>query len=195
VRKLSDAKSTARKSASAFIAIIAVLMLSLTANSSFWQWDPIAVHGQTVLVTIFDCSGSNCSPQGGGYGFRSNVLNITTGTTVTWINSGYTTHTSTDTAPAPYWDSGSISPGGSYSKFFGRPGVYHYQCTIHPFMTGIINATGPVVQEPSQQSPNASFPILYLIPIAIIVIVIVGLSLFILRRRTLRKPARPSASP
>src|SRR5215831_2866194 len=108
--------SATRKRKYASITIIAVLIFSLTANATLWQWAPNTVHGQTVQVSIFDCSGSSCSPQGGGYGFRPSLLNISTGTTVTWVNSGYTTHTSTDTASTPYWDSGSISPSGSYSK-------------------------------------------------------------------------------
>lgn len=36
------------------------------------------------------------------------------------------------------FDSGSLAPGGTFSHTFTAAGTYHYHCSIHPSMTGII---------------------------------------------------------
>lgn len=166
------------------IAVLLLLSSTILASPIFLRYQDVLAQSQTIQVTIFDCSGSNCNPGGGGYGFKPAVLNITTGTTVTWVNTGFTTHTTTDTESSPYWDSGSIAPGGSYSKFFGSAGVYHYECTIHPFMKGIINATGPTVQPPPA---NSSLPLLYVVPAVVVVAAFAGIAFYILRGRKNKK--------
>lgn len=36
------------------------------------------------------------------------------------------------------FDSGSFAPGATFSHTFTTAGTYHYHCSIHPSMTGII---------------------------------------------------------
>jgi plastocyanin len=161
-----------------WIACFALLSTGLSESSLLWGGPFVNAQVQTVQVTIFE------------YSFGPKVLNITTGTTVKWVDTGSLVHTSTDNESSPYWDSGSISPGSSYSKFFGNPGFYQYYCTIHPFMRAYVNATGSVVQTPQQQSTN--LPWFYIVIATIVAAAIIGGSVIYLRRRRNSRP--PTAS-
>lgn len=60
---------------------------------------------------------------------------ITEGDTVVWESAGNVPHTTTGSI----WDSGTISPGGTFSFTFDEAGSYEYHCNIHPsFMLGRI---------------------------------------------------------
>jgi len=56
------------------------------------------------------------------------------GDTVVWRNGDATNHTVT--ADDGSFDSGYVSPGGTFARTFARAGVYAYHCTIHKFMRG-----------------------------------------------------------
>lgn len=90
------------------------------------------------------------------FDFHEPVLEISAGTTVTWINNDEATHqiTAADvnaegrTVPAedPLFASDvlasvSIAPGSSFSHTFTEPGEYLYMCSIHPGMTARIIVT------------------------------------------------------
>src|SRR6516162_8623305 len=64
--------------------------------------------------------------------YAPNPVNVAPGSTVTWTNNDTTSHTSTANDGA--WDSGSIPPGGSFSRMFPNAGTFTYRCTIHPGM-------------------------------------------------------------
>ncbi len=64
------------------------------------------------------------------FAYNPLTLAITNGTTVTWINSDGVAHTVTSVTGA--FDSGSISPGGTFSYTFNQTGTFEYECTIHP---------------------------------------------------------------
>jgi plastocyanin len=68
--------------------------------------------------------------------FGANPLTISTGTTISWLNSDNTTHTSS--ADGNQWSSGNISPGGRFNFTFGSAGRFTYHCQIHPNMIGTI---------------------------------------------------------
>jgi len=68
--------------------------------------------------------------------FGANPLTVTSGTTIMWVNNDNVTHTSV--ADAGAWNSGSIAPGGSFSRTFSSTGTFTYHCTIHPNMVGTI---------------------------------------------------------
>jgi plastocyanin len=70
------------------------------------------------------------------FAFRPGTLTIAKGTRVKWTNRGAVTHTSTSNKGV--WDSGSIAPGGTFSRVFKRAGTFKYHCTIHPTMTAKI---------------------------------------------------------
>jgi plastocyanin len=68
--------------------------------------------------------------------FGANPLTISAGTTISWLNSDNTTHTST--ADGQQWTSGDIPPGGRFNFAFPSPGRFTYRCQIHPNMVGTV---------------------------------------------------------
>jgi plastocyanin len=76
--------------------------------------------------------------------FSPGNLTVRVGSTVTWVNMDPVAHTVTSTSVpsvASSFDSGVILFGYSYHYKFNQPGIYHYYCSIHPSMTGIIIVT------------------------------------------------------
>ncbi len=74
--------------------------------------------------------------------FVPGTINATQGATITWINkdgfdhSVYTFNTTLIGSPI------FIQPGHTFSYTIPKnvtPGKYYYECTIHPFMIGLIN--------------------------------------------------------
>src|SRR2546430_778685 len=61
---------------------------------------------------------------------------IPAGATVVWVNDDVAEHTVTFDGTEP--GSPMISPGGTFSHRFDRPGTYPYHCTPHPFMKGVV---------------------------------------------------------
>ena len=55
-------------------------------------------------------------------------LTVAAGDIVVWTFDGSIVHTTT----GPSWDSGNVSPGGSYQQTFGAAGTFNYFCKIHP---------------------------------------------------------------
>jgi plastocyanin len=79
--------------------------------------------------------GSHSGPGISGYTFFPALITTSSGATVTWTNYDGVSHTVTDAAGSPAFDSGPIAPGASYSVMLTLPGTYTYKCTIHPTMT------------------------------------------------------------
>jgi plastocyanin len=73
------------------------------------------------------------------FAFQPASISVPAGSTVTWNNTGGATHTVTAFNGA--FDSGNLSPGGSFSETFSNPGVYMYHCTIHHNMVGTVMVT------------------------------------------------------
>jgi plastocyanin len=63
-------------------------------------------------------------------------LNVSVGSTVTWVNTDSVSHTSTSDVSG--WDSGIVTPRGQFSFGFQSAGTYRYHCAIHPGMVGTI---------------------------------------------------------
>ncbi len=83
-----------------------------------------------------------------GRTFSPGDLVVLTGDTVTWTNGDTGSHTATSDDGT--FDSGPISPGGSFSFTFVHAGAYPYHCTIHRFMRGVIHVYGLALTGPSQ---------------------------------------------
>jgi plastocyanin len=81
------------------------------------------------------------------WGYKPAEITIETGTTVTWVNNGAQDHTVTDEDGA--FDSGTMSPGDTFKFTFKKPGVFHYNCTPHPWMEGTVK-----VHEPGKAPPK-----------------------------------------
>lgn len=83
------------------------------------------------LGLFFDPEGAPTPPQVGenevnifDYTFMPEQLEVTVGTTVTWVNNDVVVHTVT--AEDGSFDSGEIDPGGTYSFTFERTGEFEY---------------------------------------------------------------------
>jgi len=72
----------------------------------------------------------------GRYKFPTDAVRIPAGATVVWVNDDVAEHTVTFDGTEP--GSPTISPGGTFSHRFDKPGTYAYHCTPHPFMKGVV---------------------------------------------------------
>ena len=63
-------------------------------------------------------------------------LTIAAGTTVTWKNEDGEVHRVQDDHKG--FSSAALDTDDSFSHTFATPGVYHYFCSIHPYMVGKI---------------------------------------------------------
>lgn len=70
------------------------------------------------------------------FGFSPAAITVKPRATVTWTNTGKTTHivTSDDSS----FDSKPVAPGATVSVTFDKPGTYRYHCSIHPSMHGTV---------------------------------------------------------
>jgi len=68
--------------------------------------------------------------------YTPDEVDITVGTTVTWMNTDSISHTSTSDGTG--WNSGNVAPGGQFSFTFQTAGSFPYHCTIHPGMVGTV---------------------------------------------------------
>ena len=78
--------------------------------------------------------------------FRHVDLEIKTNTVVLWTNKDQPLHTTThipgERGVPTEWNSGPFAPNTSYRFHFTEPGVYPYQCLIHPVsMRGVVTVT------------------------------------------------------
>jgi plastocyanin len=110
------------------------LLLSASLGLAFWE----AGNGEGFAPeppqenAIIDVSIVN-------FDFLPPIISIDVGDQVRWTNNSSFSHTSTsgspfDPDPGSIWDSGPISPGGTFTFTFDTPGNYHYFCTPHPLM-------------------------------------------------------------
>ena len=71
------------------------------------------------------------------FSFNPSVLNIKTGTTVTWTNNDSVAHTVTSDSNG-LLNSPTLSPGDSFSFTFTNTGSTNYHCNIHTMMRGVV---------------------------------------------------------
>jgi hypothetical protein len=68
-------------------------------------------------------------------------VRIGQGESVIWTNDGNAPHTSTQSGPLAFWDTGNIAPGdfGEVDQgVLDAAGSYPYHCTLHPSMHGVV---------------------------------------------------------
>jgi plastocyanin len=70
------------------------------------------------------------------FAFDPPDLTIAAGTTVTWKNDDGEVHKVQDDHKR--FSSSALDTDDSFSHTFATPGVYHYFCSIHPYMVGKI---------------------------------------------------------
>jgi len=69
--------------------------------------------------------------------YNPNPITVAVGTTVSFLNSDNTTHTSVSNTGV--WSSGNIAPGGRFNTTLTVAGSYPYHCNIHPGMVATLN--------------------------------------------------------
>jgi plastocyanin len=96
------------------------------------------------------------------FAFQPASVELATGGTVTWTNTGQAPHTVT--ADDGSFDSGTLSPGATFSQTFATAGTFTYHCNIHPQMTATVIVGGPggsgsdaqAQAAPAQSTPQAA---------------------------------------
>ncbi len=108
----------------------------------------------SVLMVLGVVAVSGCTSQSANTitiqnsSFNPTTLNVTVGTTVTWINrAGATQEIVSDSG---IFDSGNLTNGMSYNYTFNQSGSYPYHSSVNPSMTGT------VVVSASNSSSNSS---------------------------------------
>ena len=71
--------------------------------------------------------------------YSPTMIQIISGTTVTWINDDSVVHTVTDLNGT--FDSHLILPSTNWKHDFFNEGKYYYFCTLHPWMKGLVIVT------------------------------------------------------
>ena len=72
------------------------------------------------------------------YTFRPGVLTVAKGAPVVWINKDDDVHTIKSQDGPEAFNSPALESGSQFRFKFTRAGTYHYVCTVHPFMHGVI---------------------------------------------------------
>jgi amicyanin len=68
--------------------------------------------------------------------FQPSLIEITAGTTVTWVNTDVVSHQVSSGQTLWFADSPMLATGESYSFTFEEPGTFDYVCGPHPGMAG-----------------------------------------------------------
>ena len=72
------------------------------------------------------------------YSFHPGALTVRKDSTVTWVNKDGDVHTIKSTDGSEAFASPALDTGSQYAFTFHRPGTYHYVCSVHPYMHGVI---------------------------------------------------------
>jgi plastocyanin len=74
------------------------------------------------------------------FSFSPAAITVKAGTTVTWTNRDEEPH-SVVSSEEPMRSPTLAGNANTFSHTFARPGTYHYNCGIHPFMQGTVEVT------------------------------------------------------
>lgn len=90
---------------------------------------------EAVTETVLIPEGAGVQQPGQVY-YDPDLITVSIGTTVEWVNNDVAIHTSTDKNGG--FDSDIIGAGESYSHTFSEDGTFDYFCIVHPWMEGIV---------------------------------------------------------
>ena len=72
------------------------------------------------------------------FAFSAGRLDVAAGTRVTWTNRDDIPHTVTAAEDPHAIRSPPLDTGESYTRLFARSGTFHYFCSLHPAMQGMV---------------------------------------------------------
>jgi plastocyanin len=103
-----------------------------------WRWTAAAAALAMMLLALLGLRGELASAAGKqveieNLAYKPKTLHVARGTRVVFENRDNVAHTVTRKGS---FDSGSISPGGSFAVRFKHRGRFRFHCSIHPFMHG-----------------------------------------------------------
>lgn len=148
------------------VTTLLILLFFIVQNSEIQLWTEFGITQKISYHILTDVRGEakpladnqsvsivpgSSSPSNNKF-FVPNILNISSGTTVTWTNNDLKLYKSFEVEQlhtvtsgilesgiiGKEFDSGFLPAGKSFQQTFHSVGTYDYFCTIHPFMTGKI---------------------------------------------------------
>lgn len=148
------------------VTALLILLLFIVQNSEIQFWTEFGTIQKISYRILTDVRGEakpladnqtvsivpgSSSPSNSKF-FVPNILNISSGTTVTWINNDLKLYKSLEVEQlhtvtsgslesgtiGKDFDSGFLPAGKGFQQTFHSVGTFDYFCTIHPFMTGKI---------------------------------------------------------
>ncbi len=72
------------------------------------------------------------------YSFHPATLTVNSGTAVIWVNKDDDVHTIESTGGPETFNSPALDSGNQFGFTFHRAGIYHYICSVHPYMHGVV---------------------------------------------------------
>jgi plastocyanin len=105
----------------------------------------------SLLIALAACAASSASPtprpnevqviepvgREAAWTYAPHELNVSAGTTVSFVNMGKQFHTVTSSDEGRPFDVG-LDSGKKATITFGKVGVFAYHCGVHPQMTGVV---------------------------------------------------------
>jgi plastocyanin len=107
--------------------------LAATAAAVVLLGAPAAAHADQVITMP-------------GKYFAPGRVTVLTGEPVTWRNADAVEH---DVAAVPFFVTGRLGSGTSYTYAFSTPGNYAFRCTIHAFMSGSVTVAPVILEAPT----------------------------------------------
>jgi plastocyanin len=126
------------RGAKIFIGVVLILLAGLTFTVYVTLPHPVGVTATAQsFVTILPGSGVNNTGTAGLW-YSPKIITVVAGanSTIEWTNKDNTAHTVTSLTGPTSFNSGIISPAGTFVVSLTTPGNYTYHCTIHPWMMG-----------------------------------------------------------
>ena len=122
--------------------LLAVALISIAAfGCGFFNPEPTRVPATPVPTLPPDAEIAEANIAN----FQLADLEVKAGTVVIWTNKDRTLHTITHVSEdggSALFNSSTISPGAGFRWHFTEPGVFQYQCLIHPVnMKGTVTVT------------------------------------------------------
>ena len=121
-------KSLSRRPSAA--AALAALPLALVCTAALMH------DGQTASAAA--ASATTPAVTISHYAFQPGSLTVAKGSTVTWINRDEDVHTIKTIDGPEAVNSPALDNGNRFRFTFQRAGTYHYICSVHPYMHGVI---------------------------------------------------------
>ena len=107
-----------------------------------WMIATLVIEAPKEAIKIIIPEGA-AIPEDGKIFYNPEAINISTGTTVEWINEDPAMHTATSGGPTSgadgVFDSEILNIGDTYQFTFADVGNYDYYCILHPWMIGTVN--------------------------------------------------------